>query len=169
MNENLLIYNSESIFKGSPLSAIEIEGFRNIKDCHLVPHPKFNFFYGNNAQGKTSFIEAIYFVSELKSFRCQELNSLIQHQRKNSYLRAELLIHGIAYDVKASLNSQGKEVYLNGKKPRPYSKLRQIFPIVLFTPDSIRLFRSLPGDRRNYFDRFFSLLNEDYEKTLDNF
>lgn len=169
MSENLLIYNSEDRLRGSPLSLMEIEGFRNIQDCRLSPHPKFNFFYGNNAQGKTSFLEAIYFISELRSFRSQDLFPLIKHQRENSYLRAELSIHGIIYDVKASISAQGKEIFLNGKKPRPYSKLRQILPIVLFTPDSIRLFRSTPGDRRTYFDRFFSLLDEGYEESLDNF
>lgn len=170
MKEDILIYNSSNPFlKGSPLSTLEIEAFRNLKACRFSSHPKFNFFYGNNAQGKTSFIEAIYFLSELKSFRSQDLEPLISHNCDIAYLRAELCIHGIAYDIKSSINAEGKEVFLNGKKPRPYSKIRQIFPMVLFTPDSIRLFRSSPGDRRSYFDRLFSLLSEDYEKTLDHY
>lgn len=155
--------------KGSPLAALEFENFRNLALHRLFPHPRFNFFYGDNAQGKTSILEAIYFISELKSFRGQDLSPLIQHGKEEGFLRAELSVQGISYDLKTSFLSKNKEVYLNGKKPRPYSKLRQILPIVLFTPDSIRIFRVAPGERRTYFDRSFSLLSEDYEKSLENY
>ncbi len=167
--KNAHIQTSQTDFKGNPLSLFEVQDFRNVQACKILPHPRFNFFYGNNAQGKTSLLEAIYFISELKSFRCQDLGSLVAHQKKESLLRAELSIHGILYDIQASLSPQGKEIYLNGKKPRPYSKLRQIIPIVLFTPDSIRLFRVSPGERRNYFDRFFCLLSESYEHCYENY
>ncbi len=150
---------------------LETKNFRNLGPLQILPHPRFNFFHGDNAQGKTSIIEAIYFLSELKSFRTQILESLIAHEKPHALLRADLLIHGIGYDIKSSIfrHEKGKEVFLNGKKPRPYSKLHQILPIVLFTPDSIKLFRSAPGERRAYFDRFLSLLNKEYEKCLDNY
>lgn len=156
-------------FIGHPLSVLELENFRNLVFERLLPHPRLNFFFGDNAQGKTSILEAIYFLSELKSFRCQDLAPLVQHEKQKAFLRAEFSLEGITYDLKSSLSANSKEIYLNGKKPRPYSKLRQILPIVLFTPDSIRLFRVAAGERRTYFDRFFSLLSEDYETSLENY
>lgn len=163
--------NPQSFSKGSPLASIELENFRNLFSLQLNPNPKFNFFYGDNAQGKTSILEAIYFISELRSFRSQYLEALISHDKAKAFLRADLYLGGISQDIKISIHREdkSKEVYLNGKKPRPYSRLRQILPAVLFTPDSLKLFRSSPGERRNYFDRFISLLSEEYDKNLDDF
>jgi len=155
--------------KGSPLSVLEVQDFRNLGFHRIIAHPRFNFFFGDNAQGKTSILEALYFISELKSFRSQDLAPLVQHDKEAAFLRADLQFHGLAYDLKASISEGSKEVYLNGKKPRPYSKLRQVLPVVLFTPDSIRLFRGSPGERRGYFDRSFSLLSEDYENALEHY
>jgi len=170
LRENINQENERGVLEqGRPLYLLELQNFRNISSCQWFPHPRFNFFFGQNAQGKTSFLEAIYFLSELKSFRTQENASLIQHGQENSLLRAELKLHSITQDLAVMILAATKNVHLNGKKPRPYSKLRQILPIVLFTPDSTRLFRTSPGERRAYFDRILSLLSEDYTLGLEDY
>ncbi|MFO1518182.1 MAG: DNA replication and repair protein RecF [bacterium] len=143
-----------------PLHTLELENFRNVESLKLAFHPRFNFFFGDNAQGKTSILEAIYFLSELKSFRNADASCLIRHQSPTARLFAQLSSEGLSYDLKVEITSDSKQVLLSGKTPRPYRRLRKMLPIVLFTPESVRLFRSAPSERRHYFDALFALLSE---------
>lgn len=170
MREYSIIEKIETnVQEAKPLVSFSFEKFRNLEPFQLNPHSKFNFFFGKNAQGKTSLLEAIYFLSDLKSFKTLENSSMIRHGETNALLMSNLNVHGLGHDLSVLIQRNGKEVHLNGKKPRPFSKLKQLLPIVLFTPDSTRLFRSTPGERRNYFDRFFSILSEKYEFCLEDY
>jgi DNA replication and repair protein RecF len=148
---------------------LRVENFRNIGFLELNFHPAFNFFFGQNAQGKTTLLEAIYFLSELRSFRTQDLGSLLRHCKDSSSLSATVLSERLNYEVKIRFTSQQKEVFLNGKTPRPYRRLRRLVPIVLFIPESVRLFRSSPGERRSYFDHSFGLLSEGFSQISEEF
>ncbi len=150
------------------IERLKIFQFRNIHQIEIVPHPSFNFFYGDNAQGKTSILEAISFLSELKSFRTTQLSSLIQHNQQGAFIESSFFINELPSDLKIKIQPEGKDVFLNGKTPRPFRKLRSLLPTVLFTPESVRLFRVNPGDRRHYFDSFFGLFCESFaQKTTD--
>src|SRR4029434_10116244 len=127
------------------LSLLSLKRFRNLERLELAPHPQFNFFYGDNAQGKTSILEGIYFLSELRSFRSQELQSLLHHGEEEGLLEAQVAEEGLFHDIRVRLKAQGKTVHLNGKSVRPFRRLRKILPLVLFVPDSVRLFRSSPS------------------------
>jgi DNA replication and repair protein RecF len=151
------------------LQTLELENFRNIVSLELSFHPAFNFFFGENAQGKTALLESLFLLSELKSFRTQDLTALIQHQKEYSNIIAKVRSEDLDHDLKIQLTLGQKEVTLNGKTPRPYRRLRRLIPVVLFTPESVRLFRSSPGDRRHYFDHYFSLLSEGYAKDIEEY
>jgi DNA replication and repair protein RecF len=155
-----------SEFSKGPLASIQLKQFRNLSSLEFQPHPEFNFFFGDNAQGKTSILEAIFFLSELKSFRTTEMNSLVHHGETLGFLGAEVNARGLTHDLKIQIQSQGKQILLNGKAPRPLRQLRKLMPAVLFTPDSVRLFRSSPGTRRDYFDHLFGLLSESFSADV---
>ena len=70
---------------------ISIKNFRNISDIKIKPSKKINLIIGNNAQGKTNFIEAIYFTSFLKSFRTQRISELIRENEDLSYLKFDII------------------------------------------------------------------------------
>ncbi len=148
--------------KASPLKTLEIHHFRNLNSLQLEFHPRFNFFLGDNAQGKTSILEAIYFLSELHSFRTKDVFSLIQHETSLATLDASMEYSGLENELKIRIFPDRKEVFLNGKSPRPLRLLRQRLPVILFTPDSVQLFRASPSERRSYFDRYFGLISDSY-------
>jgi len=153
----------------SPIEKLRVENFRNIASLNLSFHPAFNFFFGENAQGKTALLEALYLLSELRSFRTQDLSSLIRHGQANATVDAAVDSEGIRYEIKLGLTPQGKEVFVNGKTPRPYRRLRRLVPLILFTPESVRLFRASPGDRRSYFDHSFCLLSEGFSQDVEEY
>jgi len=107
-------------------------------------------------------LEGIYFLSELRSFRSQELESLLHHGEAEGRLEAQVAEAGLFHDIRIRLGTQGKTVQLNGKAVRPFRRLRKILPMVLFVPDSVRLFRASPSERRTYFDGFFGLLSDPF-------
>ncbi|MBF0493280.1 MAG: DNA replication and repair protein RecF [Deltaproteobacteria bacterium] len=151
------------------IKQITFENFRNLETKIFEPKEDFNFFHGENAQGKTSILEALFFLSELKSFRSSDYKNLIAHQRQNFFLSALIDQDGLEHQISIQVSPSGKQVQLNGKTPRPFSKLRQILPIVYFTPDSVRLFRISPSERRDYFDRFFSLLSAEFTEVQERY
>ncbi len=159
MNENLFC----------KIKRIEFENFRNLETKIFQPHEDFNFFHGENAQGKTSILEALFFLSELKSFRNSDYRNLITHQQPHFLLSALFEQDGLEYEISIQASQSQKKILLNGKTPRPYSKLRQILPIIYFTPDSVRLFRVSPSERREYFDRFFSLLSPEFTEIQERY
>lgn len=151
------------------LKTLLLQNFRNIEELKLQPHPAFNFFFGENAQGKTALLESIYFLSELRSFRTPDLSSLIRHGTDVAQLSAQIESEGLLHDLKVVLRAESKDVSWNGKTPRPYRVLRRKIPVVLFTPESVRLFRSSPGERRQYFDQSFGLLSEAFAKDVEEY
>lgn len=151
------------------LTSLEIHHFRNLTQLLFSPHPQFNFFYGDNAQGKTSILEALYFFSEFKSFRLTDSAALIQHQQPSAHLFAQFTQQDLEYDLKIQLSGSQKKILLNDKAPRPYRKVKELLPIILFTPDSTRLFRVNPSERRQYFDQLFSQLSEPYQEAIQDY
>lgn len=151
--------------KTPTLGGLRVKNFRNLEELDLSFHSDFNFFFGPNAQGKTSILEAVFFISELRSFRTSELEPLIRRGETEALLAGDFCQEGLSYDLTASIFPHRKEVSLNGKRLRPFSRLRNLLPIVVFVPDSTRLFRLGPGERRDYFDHFIGLLSESY--TVD--
>lgn len=173
MNESNIAQNissmNDSEIKGNILRFLKIRNFRNIQEQEFFPHSEFNFFFGENAQGKTSILEAIYFLSELRSFRVSELRSLILHTEEKAQISAKFELLELFYDLKVEIFPAEKKILLNEKTPKPYRRLRKLFPIILFTPDSTRLFRSSPSSRREYFDHLFSILSESFSLDIQNY
>ncbi len=67
------------------LTQLEIKNFRNIENTQLTPVPGVNLIIGDNASGKTSLLEAVYYLSHVRSFRTQHVTDLIR--RENPYLQ----------------------------------------------------------------------------------
>lgn len=70
------------------IQQLRIKNFRNLSDITLKPHSRLNFFVGKNAQGKTSLLEAAYFLSNLQSFRGAKAENFIQYGKNETYIEA---------------------------------------------------------------------------------
>lgn len=119
---------------------------------------------GENGCGKTSILEAIYEVMQGKSFRAVDREIL---KRGEGFYRVEIeYIDG--RKVVAVYDGMKKEFLVEDKKARRLSKKNR-YPIVLFEPDDLRLMGSSPTTRRNYFDRVFAQLSEQYSMALGKY
>ncbi|HEX4354675.1 MAG TPA: DNA replication and repair protein RecF, partial [Polyangiales bacterium] len=146
---------------------------RNLAPVELAPRERFNVFVGNNGQGKTNLLEAIYVVATLRSFRTARLVDLLAFGATDAQLGARVTKDGLTRVYEVELAAGSRRVRLDGKAVRPLARYFGGFNVVVFTPEDLALPRGSPGDRRRFLDRgVFNLdaaylgLASDYEKVV---
>lgn len=144
------------------LSHLNLRRFRNYSDLKLGLNPRINIFVGDNAQGKTNIIEAVYFLSENHSFRTSTLADLVQWESDTAYLEVECVREDLKDQVVAEISAAGKQLFRNGKRCRGISELTT----VLFAPEALQLTKEGPGVRREFLDHLFGQIYSSYRPVL---
>ncbi|HOI18068.1 MAG TPA: DNA replication/repair protein RecF [Geobacteraceae bacterium] len=157
------------------LVRIQIHSFRNISHADLRPSERFNIIVGNNAQGKTNLLEAIYLLGTMKSFRMARNSELITYDSPYSHVKGWGIRDGVERGISLTITHSGKKASIDGK---PVLRLADFFGklnMVVFSPEDISMVRGLPEVRRRYLDRaVFSIdtgylgLHHDYFRILKN-
>lgn len=151
-----------------------VERFRNYKSCSLKFVSPINIFTGENGQGKSSFLEALYCALRGKSFHPFISNQFIQSQQESAKVRLILEEKSGNSEVFASFSSLGtglkKEILYCGKKVGP-SFLVKKFPVFVFTEASMKCIRQGPEQRRHFVDEMLcsekqKQIQEDFNKAL---
>lgn len=136
------------------LEEVHFRHFRNLSDVQLHPHQRFNILAGDNGQGKTNFLEAIYLLSAVKSFRPSTTNaSLIQFDQPQACLEARVERAGSERIVRIEIGERGKRVFLNENTVRSLSDFFGTVNVVMFGPEDIYLLKGGPSERRRFIDR----------------
>lgn len=135
------------------LLSINISQFRNITTASCVAAEQVNLFIGSNGSGKTSLLEAIYYLAHGRSFRSSRPQRLIQHEQDAFVLHAKVKAHGQTHSVGIKRSRQGEvQARLNGSGITRLAELASLLPVQLITPDSFKLFFGGPKERRQFFD-----------------
>lgn len=159
-----------------PIQTFQITQFRNVLNATIECAPRFNLFYGDNGAGKTSILEAIYYLSLSKSFRTSHSDRLIQDNRENFIIFSHFL-HGnvsIPIGIQRSKNS-GSLVHINEETIRSAAEVSRYLPIQFIGSDSHRILTDGPRARRQFLDwglfytnpDFFALWKQ-FQKTLNH-
>lgn len=151
------------------ITKLYVNGFKNLKDINISPHPKLNIFCGKNAQGKTNLIESIWICSGVKSFRNTKDKSMININ--DEVLNIELAFKDnnreqiIKYNMSRP-NLKEKNVSLNGVKLKAPSNLFGSFNCVIFTPEDLELSKGSPDNRRKFIDLSVSQIKNSYNSVI---
>lgn len=148
------------------LEALHIRDFRNIVAQDWEPAPGLNVLEGENAQGKTNFLEAVYYLANGRSFRGSESESLIRFGCERAELRAAWSHEGLGHRLAMRLFPQGREVEFQKKPIVRLAPVQASLRVLVFTPDSAMLFRSPPQARRRYFDHAIAVQRPGYATLL---
>jgi DNA replication and repair protein RecF len=156
------------------ISLLTATGIRNLQPVELEPRERFNVFVGQNGQGKTNLLEAIYVVATLRSFRTSRLADLVAFDRADpAQLGARVEKDGLTRIYQVELSQGARRVLLDGKAVRPIARYFGGFNVVVFTPEDLALPRGAPGERRKFLDRAvfnqgpeYLAAIQDYEKVL---
>ena len=148
------------------IKKIKINNFRNYKNEEINLGKNINIFYGDNAQGKTNIIEAIFLSSIGKSFRTKKDKEMINIEEKSA--QVEIEYEKIDRDGKIKINLENKkDVFLNGIKIKKLSELLGNINIVIFNPDDINILKGGPQNRRRFLDIMISQLKPNYMYNLN--
>ena len=144
--------------------------FRNYETMSFSFTPKcIHFLYGKNAQGKTNLIEAIYFLSHLRSFRTNQLDSMIMHGCKEFCVQATVESNHRKEELKVIVDHQKKHLFRFQNPVKKYSDFIGIENAILFCPDDLSLFTSSPKNRRRFIDMELMKLSKTYTVTLSSY
>jgi len=136
------------------LTELHVDGFRNLRDVGLVPHPRLTIFVGDNGQGKTNLLEAIHLVSALRPLRAVEkARELVAFDRERGVVRGRFDLDG-PLDVEVVCEARGRRATVGGKAVRDVATLASRLGVVSFVPEDSTIIRGSPGDRRRGLDRF---------------
>ncbi len=130
------------------IKKIHILQFRNIKDQYIKPNKDINIFVGDNAQGKTNLVEAIYFLGHNKSFKTKNLKDLIPFNEKNIKISAE--VDGSRVVLERSKDNN--RVSVNKQKINNNSILTHLLPTQIISPDRGFIVGGTPKLKRSYLD-----------------
>ena len=143
------------------IEKIKINNFRNYSNQEIEFDKNINIFYGQNAQGKTNIIEAIFLCGIGKSFRTNKEKELIKINEKESNL--EIFYKKINNDGNIKINlCDKKNIFINKIKIKKLSELLGKINIVIFTPDDINILKGSPSNRRRFLDIMISQLRPNY-------
>ncbi len=148
------------------INKIKINNFRNYKQQEIKLEENINIFYGENAQGKTNIIEAIFLSSMGKSFRAKKDKEMINLNSENAEVEIEYQKSDRDGKIKIELGKK-KIIYQNGIKIKKLSELLGIINIVIFTPDDIHILKGGPQNRRKFLDIMISQLKPNYMYHLN--
>jgi DNA replication and repair protein RecF len=135
------------------LKQLQIKDFRNLQDTRLIPTNGVNLIVGDNASGKTSILEAIYYLSHVRSFRTQHVTDLIFRQSPYLQLVADIETNDhniIPFGIRRSRNKS--EIRVNKTPVIRVSDIAAQFPVLAIHPDSYKLISGSPSQRRQYID-----------------
>jgi DNA replication and repair protein RecF len=135
------------------LRSLKVSGVRNLAPFTLEPGTRFNVFHGDNGQGKTNLLEAIYVVGTLRSFRASRLREIIRIGEEQAYIGASVRRDQLERRYEVTVTQRSRRVRLDGKTVRPISKYFGDFNVVLFAPEDLQVPRGSPAERRRFLDR----------------
>ena len=151
------------------LNQLSYSNFRCLEDGRLDFDKNFNLIYGKNGQGKTSLIEAVYFLATGKSFRTKKLKELFKYNKNRIILFGKNMDKSNVENTMAvDINEERKDFYI----------YRNMFffiffvgslNIISFIPEDIELITGSPGMRRNFFNYEISQAKRDYLKSIVEF
>ncbi|MDE0465508.1 MAG: DNA replication/repair protein RecF [Candidatus Poribacteria bacterium] len=153
------------------LSHIVLRNFRNYIDCEVNFPKPVNLIIGGNAQGKTSLLEAIYFLCTAESHRATRDGELIRHNEAGFYLRGTLKnSRDDVMSLEATKRARGEfKLKKNGILQTKRSEWIGQFNAVLFSPESLVLVKGGPAERRRFLDLLISQIDSSYLKNLQEY
>lgn len=152
------------------IKKLELSNFRNYSSLQIELGSSINILYGDNAQGKTNILEAVYLGCTTKSQRAVREKEMIAFGSEEAHLRLFADKNGMERRVDMHLRrSGGKGVAIDGVPVEKAAQLYGMFNIVSFAPDDLSIVKNGPAERRRFIDMELCQLDRTYLHDLSGY
>ena len=152
------------------IKSLKLKNYRNYDLLDLNFDPKTNILYGDNAQGKTNILEALYLSGTTKSHRGTNDRDIIRFGCDESHLETVVEKKGSCFQIDMHLKKNSPKGIAIDKIPiRKASELIGIVHFVFFSPEDLNIIKEGPAGRRRFIDLELSQLDRIYLNNLSNY
>lgn len=152
------------------IKSLKLKNYRNYDLLDLNFDPKTNILYGDNAQGKTNILEALYLSGTTKSHRGTKDRDIIRFGCDESHLETVVEKKGSCFQIDMHLKKNSPKGIAIDKIPiRKASELFGIVHFVFFSPEDLNIIKEGPAGRRRFIDLELSQLDRIYLNNLSNY
>lgn len=152
------------------IKSLELENFRNYPVLSINFDSGTNILYGDNAQGKTNILEAIYLSATTKSHKGSKDRDIISFDADEAHIRTYVLKDGLENRVDMHLRkNKTKGIAINGQKLKKAADLLGLLNVVFFSPEDLSIIKNGPSERRRFVDMELCQLDSFYLYNLNNY
>lgn len=149
---------------------MSLQNYRNYRTLSLDFDPNTNIFYGDNAQGKTNILEAVYVSGTTKSHRSSKDRELIHFSEEEAHICTFVEKNGIVHKIDMHLRkNRTKGIAIDGIPIKKASELFGIIHFVFFSPEDLSIIKNGPSERRRFIDVELCQLDKVYLYNLSNY
>ncbi len=152
------------------IKSLELSDYRNYESLLINLDKGTNILYGDNAQGKTNILEAIYMSATTKSHKLSKDKEIIRFGKQEAHIRTIIEKDDIETRVDMHLrSSKSKGIAIDGVKIKKAAELMGLTKIVFFSPEDLSIIKNGPAERRRFIDIELCQLDNFYLYNLNNY
>ena len=149
------------------IESIRLNNFRNYESLEMNFDQGTNILYGDNAQGKTNILEAVYLAGTSKSHKGSKDREMIRFENEESHIRMMVKKGDLSYKIDMHLRkNKAKGVAINGLPIRKARELLGVVNLVFFSPEDLNIIKDGPAGRRRFLDMELSQIDKGYLQQL---
>lgn len=152
------------------IKSVELQNFRNYDYLSMSLDDDTNIIYGDNAQGKTNILEALYVCATTKSHKGSRDREMINFNQDEAHIKSIIDKDGTGYRIDMHLKkSRAKGIAINGVPIKRASELFGIINIIFFSPEDLNIIKDGPSERRRFLDMELCQLDKIYLHNISNY
>lgn len=152
------------------IKSLELENFRNYKSLNIEFDKGVNILYGDNAQGKTNILEAIYVSATTKSHKGAKDKEIINFEAEEAHIKTYLNKEGLERRVDMHLRkSKSKGIAIDTVRLKKAAQLLGLLNVVFFSPEDLSIIKDAPAQRRRFVDMELCQLDQSYLYDLNQY
>ena len=157
------------------INSLELSKYRNYNDLNISFDPGITILYGDNAQGKTNILEAVYIAGTTKSHRGSKDKEIIQFEEDEAHIRLNMTKNDVGHKIDVHLRkNKNKYIAIDGQSIKKSGELLGLINMIFFSPEDLSIIKNGPAQRRRFINLELCQLNKiyfynyvNYNKALD--
>ncbi|MCM1567994.1 MAG: DNA replication/repair protein RecF [Roseburia sp.] len=152
------------------IKSLELADYRNYEFLELAFCEGTNILYGDNAQGKTNILEAVYVAATTKSHKGSKDKDIIRFEKEEAHIRTYIEKEGVGSRIDMHLRkNKSKGIAVDGQKLKKAADLLGLCNVVFFSPEDLGIIKNGPSERRRFVDMELCQLDSFYLYNLNHY